>query len=61
MRDRRTTFPVTSCTEYVHRGQPSLWQLGQSAWVLRSNSSGKKVGFVEARRLSEDGRHLLEE
>jgi hypothetical protein len=61
MRDRRITFAVTSCTEYVHRGQPSLWNMEQIAWVLRSNPSGKKVGFVEATKLTEDERHVLEE
>jgi len=55
------SFRVTSCTEYVHRGQPSLWNMEQIAWVLRSNPSGKKVGFVEATKLTEDERHVLEE
>jgi hypothetical protein len=31
------------------------------AWVLRSNPSRKTVGFVEARRLKDDDRHVLEE
>ena len=31
------------------------------AWVLRSNPSSKKVGFVEARKLKDDERHVLDE
>jgi hypothetical protein len=58
---RRILFRVTSCSEYVHRSQPSLFHMEEIAWVLRSNPSGKKVGFVQARRLSEDERHVLEE
>jgi hypothetical protein len=30
------------------------------AWVLRSDTKRKKVGFVEARKLSDDERHVLE-
>ena len=31
------------------------------AWVLRSSPRGKKVGFVEARKLGDDERHVLED
>ena len=30
---------------------PSLYQMEEIAWVLRSSPSGKKIGFVEARKL----------
>jgi hypothetical protein len=31
------------------------------AWVLRSSPNRKTVGFVEAGRLKDDERHVLEE
>ncbi len=59
--DRRVFFPVSSCSEYSDRRQPSLWQMEEIAWVLRSNPSRKTIGFVEAHRLEEDERHVLDD
>lgn len=58
---RQICFPVTSCSEYVHRAHPSLYQMEEIAWVLRSSPNRKSMGFVQARRLKEDERHVLEE
>ena len=58
---RRISFPATSCSEYVDRGQPTLEDMEEIAWMLRSSPSRKKVGFVEAFRLAEDEPHVLEE
>ena len=60
-RSRPIPFRVTSCSEYVHRAHPSLYQMEEIAWVLRSSPSGKKIGFVEARKLKDDERHVLDE
>jgi hypothetical protein len=57
----RLRFPVTSCSAYDNRAQPTLWQMEEIAWVLRSSPRGKKVGFVEARKLGDDERHVLED
>jgi len=54
-------FPVTSCSEYVHRSHPTLYHMEEIAWVLRSSPNRKSVGFVQARRLKDDERHVLEE
>jgi hypothetical protein len=54
-------FPVTSCSGYVNRNHPSLWHMEEVAWVLRSKPGGKAVGFVEARKLKDDERHVLED
>ncbi len=59
--DRRIRFPVTSCTDYSDRRQPTLWHMEEIAWVLRSSPNRKTIGFVEARRLKDDERHVLEE
>jgi hypothetical protein len=47
------SFRVTSCTEYQDRALPTLDDMEEIAWSLRSTPRGKKVGFVEARRLAE--------
>jgi hypothetical protein len=59
--DRRIRFPVTSCTDYSDSRQPSLWEMEEIAWVLRSNPGRKTIGFVEARRLHDDERHVLDD
>jgi hypothetical protein len=43
----RITFPVTMCTEYSDRRQPSLRAMEDIAWVLRSDPKKKEVGFVK--------------
>jgi hypothetical protein len=58
---RRIPFPVTSCTEYVHRALPSIQDMEKIAWVIRVSSSGNRIGFVKASELTEDERHVLEE
>jgi hypothetical protein len=58
---RRVPFPVTSCTGYSDRTQPSLWHMEEIAWVLRSDPSRSRIGFIEARRMKEEDRHVLEE
>ena len=59
-RQRPIRFPVTSCSGYVNRNHPTLYQMEESAWVLRT-SPGRKMGFVQARKLSEEERHVLDE
>jgi hypothetical protein len=59
--ERRVKFPVTACSEYSDRRHPTLWQMEEIAWVLRSNPSRKTIGFVEARRLKEEERHVLDD
>jgi hypothetical protein len=58
--DRRVKFAVTSCSDYSDRRHPTLWQMEEIAWVLRSSPSRKTIGFVEARELDEDERHVLD-
>ena len=43
----RITFPVTMCTEYSDRRQPSLRAMEDMAWVLRSDPKKNEVGFVK--------------
>jgi hypothetical protein len=48
----RITFPVTVCTEYSDRRQPSLRAMEEIAWVLRSDSKKKDIGFVKRTELT---------
>lgn len=54
-------FSVASCTGYSDRSLPSLYDLEDTAWVLRSDARTKKIGFVRARDLKLADRHVLDE
>ena len=54
-------FPVHSCTDYSNRAHPSLYQMEEIAWVLRTNPVRNRVGFVQAQQLKDDERHVLED
>ena len=57
----RVGFAVNSCTEYVDTNHPSLYDMEEMAWVLRSDPKRNHVGFVPAARLQPHIRHILEE
>ena len=59
--NRRVTFPVTSCSDYLNRNQPTVRQMEEIAWVLRSDPRRNQIGFVHSSKLSEDERHVLTE
>jgi hypothetical protein len=58
---RLITFPVHSCTDYSNRAHPTLYQMEEIAWVLRTNPVRNQVGFVQARPLKDDERHVLDD
>jgi hypothetical protein len=60
-RDRRIRFPVTYCTSYSDRRQPSLREMEETAWILRSDPRKREIGFVHASKLLEEDRYVLEE
>lgn len=57
----RITFPVTFCTGYSDVQLPSIHEMEEIAWVLRSDPRRNKVGFVEARKLKPAERYVLPE
>lgn len=59
--DGRITFPVVSCTAYNDRRLTSLRDMEDIAWVLRSDSRRKEVGFVRARDLKPAERYVLDD
>jgi hypothetical protein len=52
-------FPVRSCSAYSDRRQPSLRDMEDLAWVLRTDSKHSRIGFVQARKLDPEERHVL--
>jgi hypothetical protein len=59
--DRSIRFPVTSCTGYSDLRHPTLWHMEEIGWVLRSDPKRKTIGFVEARKLENEEKHVIEE
>lgn len=55
----RITFPVTFCTGYVDRRRPSLREMEDMAWVLRSDPKRNQIGFVRAAELRLKDRFVL--
>ena len=57
----RITFPVTVCTEYSDRRQPSLRAMEEIAWVLTSDPKKKEIGFVKRTELTRRERFVLDD
>jgi len=58
---RRISFPVTFCTDYVNREHPTIREMEEIAWVLRSDAHRKTVGFVPSRKLKPEERFVLDD
>jgi hypothetical protein len=59
--ESRITFPVSFCNKYIHRQHPTLWEMEDIAWVLRTDPKRNQIGFVRSRDLKPDERHVLGE
>ena len=59
--ETRITFPVTFCTTYVNRQHPSIHDMEEIAWVLRTDARRRHIGFVQAKTLKWQDRHVLDE
>src|SRR3989442_4140480 len=57
----RITFPVTSCNVYVGRGHPSIREMEEIAWILRSDPRKNEIGFVKPSTLRLRVRFVLAE
>lgn len=55
----RITFPVTFCNGYIDRGHPTVQEMEDLAWVLRSDPKRNQVGFVRAADLKPGDRYVL--
>ena len=59
--DRRIVFRVTSCTSYRSMNHPTLREMEDIAWILRSDPVRNQVGFVRSSRLDDSERYVLDE
>jgi hypothetical protein len=50
---------VTFCTDYSDRRLPSIRNMEDMAWVLRTDNRTKKIGFVRTRDLKPVDRFVL--
>jgi len=53
------TFHVTCCSGYSDRRLPSLREMEEIAWVLRTDPKRKQIGFVRASELARKDRFVL--
>lgn len=61
MVDRRISFAVTYCSQYVNKQEPTIHEMEEIAWILRSDAKRKTVGFVPSRTLKAEERFVLDE
>ena len=59
--DSRTHFPVLNCTRYLHHQHPSLYDMEDIAWILRTDTTRNRIGFVRANDLKARERHVLDD
>ncbi len=57
----RITFPVTSCTGYSDSRLPSIREMEEIAWILRTDAKRKTIGFVQAKQLKPRDRYVLDD
>lgn len=57
--DSRIPFIVTFCNGYVDRTHPSIRDMEEIAWVLRSDTKQNQIGFVRASDLKVRDRFVL--
>jgi len=55
----RVRFGVTSCTEHINRTHPTVREMEEIAWVLRSDPKRNEIGFVKASELRPRDRFVL--
>jgi hypothetical protein len=60
-RNRRIAFSVTFCNAYVDRTHPTIREMEDIAWVLRTDAKRKQVGFTRASDLKPADRFVLSE
>src|SRR5262245_26733560 len=59
--NNRIRFPVASCSGFASRTHPTIREMEEIAWVLRTDPNRKPIGFVAARDLKPEDRYVLPE
>ena len=57
----RITFPVASCNSYINATHPTVREMEEIAWVLRSDLKRNSIGFVKASALKPVDRFVLDD
>jgi hypothetical protein len=57
--EMRITFPVSDCNRYVNATHPTIRELEDVAWVLRSDPRRNQIGFVAPGKLKAHERYML--
>lgn len=52
----RIRFPVKGCSDYHHKSAPSIRDMEDLAWVLRTRA-GRTIGFVQPKDLPPEEKH----
>ena len=56
MENNRITFAVSECNMYVHKYHPSIREMEQIAWQLRTDPRKKdRIGFMSPKEMREKG------
>ena len=59
-RARAGRITVISCTGYPDRRHPSIHEMEEIAWILRSDPKRKEIGLVRASDLRPSVRYVLD-
>jgi hypothetical protein len=57
--EARITFPVSHCNRYVNSIHPTVREMEDLAWVLRSDPRRSQIGFVAPGKLKAHERYVL--
>ena len=55
--EERVTFDVKKCSGYRDSRLPTLYDMEDMAWVLKTDGVKKRIGFVPAKDLKDFERH----
>ena len=55
----RVGFEVSQCSAYVNRNHASIREMEEMAWVLRTDPTKSRIGFVQASKLKPADRYVL--
>jgi hypothetical protein len=55
----RITFPVSRCSSYSDRRHPTVREMEEIAWVLRTDPRRHQIGFVRSKELKPQDRYRL--
>ena len=53
------SFPATFCSGYVNRTPPTITEMEETAWILRSDPRKNEIGFVKASSLKLKDSYVL--